>query len=318
MLALPTDLLEHIVATPGALGIRELGRLAQTAKEFGRCSPIPKNSAEQRRRCSTCMLVAQTQLFRHLDLRPRARKRLSLLATRKSPTLRQALTSGAETSRKFLEAQLVEESELERCRAVLDLMERREDAIWFRVPVPPGVEDYLDFISTPCDYATVRSNLDNGECKGFLKHMRTIYTNAITYNPRVPSLGTRHVQGTRGYNWRTAHPLNKAGHKCLRAFENFARARGLVVPDPDDEEEETEACTPQPRPTMAIFAAAEAEREQADRDGRRDLQRWQSEWGSSDEEEVLSSDGEYEYLDDEYMCKMPADYDYDHGYDYDE
>ena len=332
MLALPTDLLEQIIATPGALGIRELGRLAQTAKEFGRCSPIPKNSAEQRRRCSTCMLVAQTQLFRHLDLRPRAHKRLSrlLAITRDSPTLRQALTSGASNSRrreeeapeasqgrKFLEAQLVEESELERCRAVLDLMERRKDAIWFRVPVPPGVEDYLDFISTPCDYATVRSNLDNGECKGFLKHMRTIYTNAITYNPRVPSLGTRHVQGTRGYNWRTAHPLNKAGHKCLRAFENFARARGLVVTDPDNEEE-TEACTPQPRPTMAIFAAAEAEREQADRDGRRDLQRWQSEWGSSDEEEVLSSDGEYEYLDDEYMCKMPADYDYDHGYDYDE
>ena len=138
--------------------------------------------------------------------------------------------------------------------------------------------------------------------------MRTIYTNAITYNPRVPSLGTRHVQGTRGYNWRTAHPLNKAGHKCLRAFENFARARGLVVPDPNNEEE-TEACTPQPPPTMAIFAAAEAEREQADRDGRRD------EWDSSDEEEVLSSesDGECEYLDDEYMYKMPADYDY--GYD---
>ena len=257
------------------------------------------------------MLVAQTQLFRHLDLRPRAHKRLSrlLAITRDSPTLRQALTSGAEAleasqGRKFLEAQLVEESELERCRAVLDLMERREDAIWFRVPVPPGVEDYLDFISTPCDYATVRSNLDNGAYKGFLsyaQHMRTIYTNAITY-------------GTPGgpYTWRTAHPLNKAGHKCLRAFENFARARGLVVPDPDDEEEETEACTPQPPPTMAIFAAAEAEREQADRDGRRDLQRWQSEWGSSDEEEVLSSDGECEYLDDEYnvMCKMPADYDY--------
>ena len=301
MLALPTDLLEQIIATPGALGIRELGRLAQTAKEFGRCSPIPKNSAEQRRRCSTCMLVAQTQLFRHLDLRPRARKRLSLLATRKSPTLRQALTSGAETSRKFLEAQLVEKSELERCRAVLDLMERREDAIWFRVPVPPGVEDYLDFISTPCDYATVRSKLDNGVYKGFLsyaKDMRTIYTNAITYSP------------TAAYSWRTAHPLNKAGHKCLRAFENFARARGLVVPDPDDEEEETEACTPQPPPTMAIFAAAEAEREQADRDGRRDLQRWQSEWGSSDEEEVLSSDGECEYLDDGYTYKMPADYDY--------
>ena len=284
MLALPTDLLEQIIATPGALGIRELGRLAQTAKEFGRFSPIPKNSAEQRRRCSTCMLVAQTQLFRHLDLRPRARKRLSLLAiTRNSPTLRQALTSGAETSRKFLEAQLVEKSELERCRAVLDLMERREDAIWFRVPVPPGVEDYLEFISTPCDYATVRSNLDNGAYKGFLsyaKDMRTIYTNAITYT------------------WRTAHPLNKAGHKCLRAFENFARARGLVVPDPDNEEE-TEACTPQPPPTIAIFAAAEAEREQADRDGRRD------EWDSSDEEEALSSDGECEYLDD-----YDGDYDY--------
>ena len=116
--------------------------------------------------------------------------------------------------------------------------------------------------------------------------MRTIYTNAITYT------------------WRTAHPLNKAGHKCLRAFENFARARGLVVPDPDNEEE-TEACTPLPPPTMAIFAAAEAEREQADRDGRRD------EWDSSDEEEALSSDGECEYLDDE----MPADYDYDYGYD---
>jgi len=56
---------------------------------------------------------------------------------------------------------------------------------------------------------------------------------------------------------------------------------------------------------MAIFAAAEADREQADRDGRRD------EWDSSDEEEVLSSDGECEYLDDE----MPADYDYDYGYD---
>ena len=303
MLALPTDLLDQIIATPGALGIRELGRLAQTAKEFGRCSPIPKNSAEQRRRCSTCMLVAQTQLFRHLDLRPRARKRLSLLATRKSPTLRQALTSGAEMSRKFLEAQLVEKSELERCRTVLDLMERREDAIWFRVPVPPGVEDYLEFISTPCDYATVRSKLDNNAYKGFLsyaKDMRTIYTNATTY-------GRYHLPTT---NWRTAHPINKAGHMCLRAFENFARARGLVVPDPDDEEEETEACTPQPPPTMAIFAAAEAEREQADRDGRRDLQRWQSEWGSSDEEEVLSSDGECEYLDDGYTYKMPADYDY--------
>jgi len=60
---------------------------------------------------------------------------------------------------------------------------------------------------------------------------------------------------------------------------------------------------------MAIFAATEAEREQADRDGRRD------EWDSSDEEEVLSSesDGEWEYLDDEYMYKMDADYDY--GYD---
>ena len=172
-------------------------------------------------------------------------------------------------------------------------MERREDAIWFRVPVPPGVEDYLEFISTPCDYATVRLKLDNGIYKRFLsyaKEMRTIYTNAITY-------------GTPGgpYTWRTAHPLNKAGHKCLRAFENFARARGLVVPDPDNEEE-TEACTPQPPPTMAIFAAAEADREQANRDGRRD------EWDSSDEEEVLSSDGECEYLDDE----MPADYDYDY------
>ena len=299
MVALPTELLEQIIATPGALGIRELGRLAQTAKEFGRCSPIPKNSAEERRRSSTCMLVAQTQLFRHLDLRPRARKRLSLLAiTRNSPTLRQALTSGAETSRKFLEAQLVAKSELERCRAVLDLMERREDAIWFRVPVPPGVEDYLEFILTPCDYATVRSNLDNGAYKGFLsyaKDMRTIYTNAITYNI-VPTMSV--------VNWRTAHPLNKAGHKCLRAFENFARARGLVVPDPDNEEE-TEACTPQPPPTMAIFAAAEAEREQADRD----------EWDSSDEEHALSSesDGECENLDDGYMYKMDADYDY--GYD---
>ncbi len=200
MVALPTELLEQIITTPGALGIRELGRLAQTAKEFGRCAPIPKNSAEQRRRCSTCMLVAQTQLFRHLDLRPRARKRLSLLAiTRNSPTLRQALTSGAETSRKFLEAQLVEKSELERCRAVLDLMERREDAIWFRVPVPPGVEDYLEFISTPCDYATVRSNLDNGECKGFLKH---IYADHLHQRDHLQSTSTQSGYSSRpGYSW---------------------------------------------------------------------------------------------------------------------
>ena len=48
--------------------------------------------------------------------------------------------------------------------------------------------------------------------------MRTIYTNAITYDCTPGGL----------YTWRTAHPLNKAGHKCLRAFENFARARGLL------------------------------------------------------------------------------------------
>ena len=105
---------------------------------------------------------------------------------------------------------------MERCGAVLDLMELRPDAYWFADPVPVDlVPDYLEIIDEPSDYSTVRHRLISGDygeedVVAFAADVRRIFTNAVKYN------------------WKPDHDCHKAARSCLRAFEHyFGRSRGL-------------------------------------------------------------------------------------------
>jgi hypothetical protein len=97
-----------------------------------------------------------------------------------------------ELRRKAAEGRLSEGTFEERCGAVIDLMMLRPDSYWFDQPVPVEiVPDYLDVISTPCDYLTVRQRLDGGQYAdefAFAADMRLIFTNAVTCAPPATAM----------------------------------------------------------------------------------------------------------------------------------
>ncbi|KAL1524405.1 hypothetical protein AB1Y20_019300 [Prymnesium parvum] len=109
------------------------------------------------------------------------------------------------------QSRLVQGSMIERCRALLDLMQLRPDAFIFAKPVSvDDVPDYLDIIENPCDYSTVRGKLDRHEYGddhlSFANDMRRIFMNACKYN------------------WKPDHEFHIAARQSLQAFEtNFSR-----------------------------------------------------------------------------------------------
>ena len=141
-------------------------------------------------------------------------KRFDATPAEKQP--RKKVPSSKEKRMADAEGRLEEGAPMERCGAVLDLLELRPDSYWFADPVPVDlVPDYLEIIDEPCDYATVRHRLRTGQygeedVVAFAADVRRIFTNAVKYN------------------WKPDHDCHKAARSCLRAFEHyFGRSRGL-------------------------------------------------------------------------------------------
>ena len=103
---------------------------------------------------------------------------------------------------------------MERCAALIKLLNMRSDSYWFQEPVPVDeVPDYLDIVPEPMDYTTASAKLKAGEYTddhfAFAADMRKIYTNAVKYN------------------WSPDHPCNIAARAGLREFELlFSRVTG--------------------------------------------------------------------------------------------
>lgn len=117
----------------------------------------------------------ERRVVQRFESEPEARKKSS----NKTPTAKEQKQLDAER-------RLDEGEPMARCRAVLDLMTLRPDAIWFALPVPIDiVPDYLEVIDTPSDYSTVRLQLESGiygeEMLNFAGDMRLIYTNAVKW-----------------------------------------------------------------------------------------------------------------------------------------
>ena len=114
------------------------------------------------------------------------------------------------------EAELRVGSPLERCAAVLKVLQSRPDAYWFAEPVDLSqAEGYAEVIKSPMDYSTVAERLSAGSYAdplAFGADMRQIFINALVFN------------------WDGANHCHLAARASLDAFE-----RAMVVafsPDP--------------------------------------------------------------------------------------
>jgi hypothetical protein len=214
---------------------------------------MPKRSAEDKLAVPADMLAAPRDR--------RERKEISRFSDEptsapKSEPKRRVTSKEKKTA--DAEARLSEGPIMERCRAVIDVMLLRPEAAWFDMPVPTeAVPDYLDVITQPMDYSTVRARLDKMEYGedplAFAADMRLIFTNAVkcarpqpspdallsrapcaslTQHHTVPTVA--HDHGLRllllpvRYNWKPDHACHIAARSCLRAFEHyFGRSRGI-------------------------------------------------------------------------------------------